>query len=236
MRFNATKCQVLRVTKKRKQVPASYSIHGHTLELVDSAKYLGVHLDSQMSFNTHVDSITSKANSTRAFLSRNLGHCNRKIKSAAYTTFIRPIVEYASTSWDPHTERNNCKVEKVQRSSARFVTRNYSRDPVEGSVSGMIKELQWPSLQERRQQSRLVMMFKIHNDLVDITSSNHLKLSASKTRGHSSRYTQIQSTTLVYGNSFFPRTIKDWNGLQKDPAEYTSLSTFKTAMRDGLLM
>jgi hypothetical protein len=40
MRFNAKKCQVLRITNKRNPIRASYSIHGHTLETVDSAKYL----------------------------------------------------------------------------------------------------------------------------------------------------------------------------------------------------
>ncbi len=50
-----------------------YTIHGHNLELVDSAKYLGLHLDSKLNFNKHVD---AKANATRAFLCRtNLSHC-----------------------------------------------------------------------------------------------------------------------------------------------------------------
>jgi hypothetical protein len=165
MQFNASKCQLLRITKNRKPIQASYSIHNHELELVDSAKYLGVHIDSKLNFNKHVDTIVKKANSTRAFLSRNISHCGRKIKSTSYKTFVRPIVEFASSSWDPHTQRNTKKIEQVQRSCARFVTGNYDYP---SSVSTMVQELQWPSLATRRLHSRLLMMYRIRFDLIDI--------------------------------------------------------------------
>ena len=164
MRFNSSKCQVLQITNKRKPLPATYTIHGQVLEVVDSAKYLGVHLDTRLTFNTHVDAITRKANGTRTFLSRNLSHCSQKVKEAAYTMFIRPSVEFASSTWDPHTHRNIRKVEQVQRNAARFVVGDYQRS---SSVSDMIKSLNSPPLQERRLQSRLVMLYKIYHDLVD---------------------------------------------------------------------
>ena len=44
MSFNATKCNVLRVTNKRAPIQTLYSIHGQTLDVVDSANYLGVYL------------------------------------------------------------------------------------------------------------------------------------------------------------------------------------------------
>jgi len=40
--------------------------------------------------------------------------------------YIRPMVEYASTVWDPHTLRNINKLEQVQRHSARYVTGNFT--------------------------------------------------------------------------------------------------------------
>ena len=165
MRFNATKCQVLQVTNKRKPIPASYTIHNHVLEVVSSTKYLGVHIDSKLNFNTHVDTITKKANGTRAFFSRNLHHSSQKVKEAVYSTFIRPTVEYAATSWDPHTQRNINKLEQVQRSAARFVMGDFERS---SSVTAMLNHLKWPSLQERRFQNRLLMMYKIRHHLVDI--------------------------------------------------------------------
>ena len=125
MEFNPSKCQVVQVTNRRKPTPSSYSIHGQILDVTNSAKYLGVHLDAKLNFNMHVDATTKKANSTRAFLARNFNKCSRKIKEACYATYIRPIVECATTTWDPHTQRNIKKVEQVQRSSARFVTNIY---------------------------------------------------------------------------------------------------------------
>ena len=113
MRFNASKCQVVQISNKRNLVPASYFIHDHALEVTNSAKYLGVHLDSKLSFNTHIDTISKKAKGTKAFFSRTLNHTSRKVKEAVYNTFIRPSVEFAGTAWDPHTKRNINKLKQV---------------------------------------------------------------------------------------------------------------------------
>ena len=106
-----------------------------------------------------------------AFFSRNLSHTSQKVKEAVYTTFIRPTVEFAASSWDPHTQRNTKKIEQVQRSSARFVMGDYSRT---SSVTTMLKHLDWPTLEERRQHSRLHMMYKIRYNLVDIPWRSYL--------------------------------------------------------------
>ncbi|XP_071494568.1 tripartite motif containing 13-like [Diadema antillarum] len=42
----------------------------------------------------------------------------------------------------------------------------------------------------------------------------------------------IKVPTTAYANSFFPRTIRDWNNLPIDPAAYPSLIAFKTALRE----
>jgi hypothetical protein len=39
-----------------------YTIHGHILQHVDSTKYLGLNISKNLSWNTHVDAITKKAN------------------------------------------------------------------------------------------------------------------------------------------------------------------------------
>ena len=103
MEFHTSKCLVISITNKVKPIIGEYQIHDHILEQVNCAEYLGIHIDSKLAFNTHVDAILKKANSTRAFLARNIHRCCRKVKQMANTTYIRPTVEYASPVWDPHT-------------------------------------------------------------------------------------------------------------------------------------
>ena len=56
MEFNPDKCKVLRITNKRKiVVNNNYIMHGQILELVDSAKYLGVFFHKKLSWNTYVN-------------------------------------------------------------------------------------------------------------------------------------------------------------------------------------
>ena len=109
MEFHTSKCQVISITNKVKPIIGKYQVHDHILEQVHCAKYLGIYIDSKLAFNTHVDAIVKKANSTRAFLTRNMPWCCRKVKQMAYTTYIRRTVEYASPVCDPHTKRSITK-------------------------------------------------------------------------------------------------------------------------------
>ena len=125
MEFNAKKCQVLRVTRRRHIVEHQYTLHGKELETCTSAKYLGITISSDLRWNKHVDEVCSKANKTLGFLRRNLRVSSPKLKTLAYFSLVRPLVEYAAPAWDPHTDRNINKLEKVQRRAARFVCNRY---------------------------------------------------------------------------------------------------------------
>jgi len=90
MSFNPDKCEVLRVTAKQKNITkAEYTIHGKPVNAVSSAKYLGLTIHTKLNYNKHVNNISKKANSSRAFIHRNTGSCPGKVKATAYTSFVR---------------------------------------------------------------------------------------------------------------------------------------------------
>jgi len=55
MEFNPSKCEAITFTRKTRPVKAKYNLHGTTLETVTSAKYLGVHISSKLTWNEHTD-------------------------------------------------------------------------------------------------------------------------------------------------------------------------------------
>ena len=120
--------------------------------------------------NTHINKTAQRANTTSAFLHRNIRTCPHKTKQLAYTTLVRPILEYASIIWDPHTASNIHKLETVQRRSARHIMHNYSRH---ASVTTMLQHRYLPTLQQRRQHSKIIMLYRITHK-VSQHSNRHL--------------------------------------------------------------
>ena len=221
--FHPLKCQVLHITNKRTPTRSPYTIHGYQLEEVEAAKYLGVTIHQKLSWNTHIGQVCRKANSTRAFLQRNISKCPTKTKALCYTTLVRPIMEYGSIIWDPHTANNIGKLEMVQRRSARFVMGDYRTT---SSVTAMMTELHWQTLQERRAQAKAIMMFRIVNSLVDIPPT-HLIPAAVTIRGHSQKFLVPYARTSTYRQSFFPDAIRTWNSLPQYAVACESLEAFK---------
>ena len=84
---------------------------------------------------------------------------------------VCPILEYASTVWSPYTNSNIYKLEMVQRRAARFITNNY---PPWASVTEILDHLNLPTLEQRRNNLKLVMMYKMVHRQVHIDNGNYL--------------------------------------------------------------
>ena len=128
MTFHPGKCTVIRISTNRRQIiNTSYQLHENTLEVVDSSKYLGVTISEDLTWRKYIEDTATKANKTLGFVRRNLSECTSQVKSVAYTTMVRPRLEYSSTVWDPHLTSDVHTLGQVQRRAARFVHRNYAQ-------------------------------------------------------------------------------------------------------------
>ena len=188
--------------------------------MVDSGKYLGVNISHDLSWHTHVNATAAKASKTLGFLRRNLSECTKEVKETAYTALMRPALEYASPAWDPSTCGDVTKLEKVQRQAARFVHNNYY-DRTPGCVSKMVSGLGWESLQHRRRVDRLTTLFKIQHGLVEL-DTDVVYPGDKRTRGQHRLY-QPAAKLSIYKNSFFPRTMREWNRLPTSVTDTTTI-------------
>ena len=78
------------------------------------------------------------------------------------------------------------------------------------SVGDMLDELEWPSLESRREQSSLTFFYKIHSGMVYVDKDKYLTpvTGLRQTRAsHDSQYRRYQAYSDALKNSFFPRTI-----------------------------
>ena len=205
----------------------NYILCNHQLQQNSTNPYLGLTLSDDLKWNTHINGICAKANSTLGFLRRNLRSCPTKLKELSYQSLIRSKLEYSASVWDPHLAKDINALEAVQKRAARFVSGVY--DP-RSSISETLANLGWISLEQRRIISRLVMMYKVTYGLIAINKEVYLTLSNSRTRSttkNSLLYRQISCNTEAYRNSFFPRTVKDWNSLSDSIVKSDSVDIFK---------
>ncbi len=226
MEFHPDKCKVINIAKNKTHETCNYHLHGLTLETVTSANYLGMTISKDLKWDEHISKTTKSANTTLAFLRRNIRTSNQEIKSMAYNTLVRPKLEYASTVWDPYTQKSIRDVEMVQRRAARWVTGRYHNT---SSVTEMLNTLGWASLETRRRQARLIMMYKIIHDLVAI-HHNLTPMTRSSRNYNSHSFIQLQTYNMAQRCSYFPRTVIEWNALPEGVVSAPSLETFKARL------
>ena len=92
------------------------------------------------------------------FLRRNLYSCPQEVKEATYKGLMRPVLDYGSSVWDPPGVVLQEELERVQKRAARFVTGIYSYET--WSMTGILRQLKWDSLKIRRQDKRLILLYK----------------------------------------------------------------------------
>ena len=118
---------------------------GNIIERTESAKILGVHISSDLTWNTHVDHIVAKA-SKRLYMLYQVKRAgisqNDLLK--IYVSVVRPILEYACPVWSTNLPNYlSHKIEMVQKRAMRAIYPGLSYDDI-------LQKLGTTSLHERR--------------------------------------------------------------------------------------
>ena len=219
MKFNTDKCFVLRIPASRSPLTTQYTLGNSILQETKCHTYLGVDIQDNLKWNSHINRITSTANKTLGFIRRNLSSCTKDAKSSAYLSLVRPTLEYCSAVWDPHTKEHIHKIDKVQRRAARMVFNDYNW---ETSVSNLIKKLEWDNLSTRREANRLGILHKAIGGYLAIPVWDYLRPTRRQTRrSKANNFIEHHTRINTHKFSYIPRTIIDWNNL---PPNITSIS------------
>lgn len=183
-----------------------------------------MHISSGLTWSTHINSVANSANRVLGYLRRNLALTTPAVKLLAYTTFVRPKLEYANAIFDPHQINLINVLESVQNRATRFILSEYSRG---SSISALKTQLNLSTLVSRRKIARLCLYHKFFYSLP--IDDQHIRRAhrISRTTHPKAVYPEYARTT-TFQQSFFLRTARDWNDL---PAETALIIDFKCFRR-----
>ena len=112
MKFNAKKCNIMRVSRSRKLQQHFYSLGREILQEVSDAKYLDIQIDNKLDWKKHISTVAARGHSKLAFLNRNLKGCPKMLRDTAYISVIRPALEHSCSVWHPHKKVIRTKFKK----------------------------------------------------------------------------------------------------------------------------
>jgi hypothetical protein len=228
LRFHPLKCKVLRLGRRPPEF--EYTMHGPnadkiTLAETDSEKDLGVYIDNQLSFRTHIDEITSKANRIAGLIRRSFLCLDTESFPLLFRALVRPHLEYGNVIWSPRLVRDRNQLEGVQRRATRLVP-GLKDLPYEERL----QRLNLPSLQYRRERGDMIEVFKYMTNLYDVDTSWMKPKQYKLTRGHPLQLEKQHSSLEIRRHSFSHRVVENWNALPDHVALAPSIDSFKNRL------
>jgi len=217
MAFNISKCALVffgTFPPGIKQDMLNYTLCAQVLQKVDSFKYLGVLIQSNLKWDEHINKKVSEATRTLGLIRRSLFDAPKHVKLIAYQTLCRPKLEYAVEVWDPFLRKHIDLLESVQNKAVRFVLK------LRGicSITNSREQLGLATLKDRRYRQRIktydfVMgqsgshkSFDELNSLIDLCFPDKLHTTRSVSHGCP---IALSANTNIFHQSFIPRTTRE---------------------------
>ena len=223
LQINTSKCHVLHLGKNNNNY-YSYYLNGFKVGVADAVTDLGVNIDRTLKYDKHINNIVGRAYSRVGILFKGFASRSVQVLRQAYITYVRPVLEYASSVWSPHLIKHINAIERLQK---KFTKRIPSISHL--SYPERLAAINLEPLELRRLKADLTLYYKCFHNLVALPAEIYFNESttASQTRTGGNRLTMPRCSTNMYQNDFFNRCISCWNALPLTVINASSVSCFK---------
>ena len=121
MKINLNKSKALSFTRAQVKDLLNYSLGDQKIPEASWCKYLGMIIRSDLRWADQINYTVQKAWRALHFIMHIVKKGNKNTKSLAYTSLVRPILEYGAACWDPYRECQISALDHVQNKAAKFV-------------------------------------------------------------------------------------------------------------------
>jgi len=115
---NVSKYKVMHFGKRN--IRCRYTVDNQPVEVVDSEKHLGVVVSSDLKTAANCKEAYTKANRMLGFISRTIKYRNPTKLINLYKSLVRPHLDYCSSAWNPHYNKDKSLLERVQHRFTRL--------------------------------------------------------------------------------------------------------------------
>ena len=171
MKYNAKSlfCRTFLLRLGNKPTSWAYNLQGYPIDPVPYMRDLGITIDSKLSFNEHIDDITSKSSRRIFHLIKALPRLTPNLYVRLYNAYVLPILEYGSVIFNPIQKGQIERLEKPQRLFTKILSQR--RVIPDSDYTGRLKVLKMHSLEYRRTMLDLIHVYKILFGFINIESS-----------------------------------------------------------------
>jgi len=231
MNINVDKCKVLSVAKNKlieQSFNYGFSSNGIVLSLerVDNMRDLGVVMDTELSFKSHIHDKINKAFMMLGIINRNFKDLDMFSLILLYKSMVRSHLEFASSVWSPYRTGLICDIERVQKRATKMIK----------ACKGLpykerLKFLNLPTLKFRRVRGDMIEVYKILSGVYNSNIAPNLVRSTDiRTRGNSLKLSHTRSHYDLRKHSFCSRVVGVWNSLPDNVVNVLSVNSFKNAL------
>ena len=238
LKLNSNKTETIIFGKKSSLPPSqnlSLCIDGHSVTPSFLVRNLGIYMDSTLSFKSHISHIMK----TSFFHLRNIARLRPTLSFPAAETLIHAFItsrlDYCNSILYGLPSTALQKLQYVQNSAARLLTRSCSRE----HITPILRQLHWLPIKKRIQFKILLITYKALNNLAPsyLTDLLHCHSPTRHLRSADANLLTPITTTKyrTMGDRAFAIAAPTlWNSLPLDTRNSDTLHSFKRNLKTHL--
>ena len=239
MSINPTKTTTMLIGSQHKIKTSNdllLQIKNNRIQNVTTQKILGVHLDSHLKWDIHIDKLCKKLSTKLALLRRISKYLSLENKKLYYSAYMLPIMDFCSIVWSNSNKTLIMRINKMQKATARWILMSRFDSP----SAPLFKQLRWLTFENRCKFHVAVLVYKGLNklvpsyvsDLINITNNSNYNLRSVTNKN----IIYLKPKTNFLKQSFSYSCIKTWNDLPVKIRNSKSLTIFKQSMKAYLFI
>ena len=235
LKLNSEKTEVMLVASKndiKLLDKVSVNVENINITSISEIRSLGVILDSTMSMEKHVNSVTKSAYHMLYKISRIRRYLSEDVTKTLVNSLVTSRLDYCNSLLYGLPSILLNKLQKVQNTAARII----KRIPRQNHITPILKELHWLPVKYRIEYKSLLITYKALNGQAPSYISGMIEECKPSRSLRSQSSLQLKHPSGLAKRSYGQRSYHRaapllWNALPKDTRNAKSLSLFKCLLK-----